>query len=62
MGAFFVRTMFGQLFSSYMYVEKAAEMMFVQKIGMKNVDENDTNLNIIYLLMLNKDSLLHVST
>jgi len=29
---FFVQTSFWQLFSSYMYVEKAAEMMFVQKI------------------------------
>jgi len=31
---FFVRSLFWQLFSSYMYVEKAAEMMFVQKICM----------------------------
>ncbi len=29
---FFVRTLFWQLFFSYMYVEKAAEMTFVQKI------------------------------
>jgi len=28
---FFVRTSFRQLFSSYMYVEKAAEMTFVGK-------------------------------
>jgi len=39
---FFVRTLFWQLFSSYMYVEKAAETTFVQKICMKNVDEIDT--------------------
>jgi len=29
---FFVRTLFWQLFSSYMYLEKAAETMFVPKI------------------------------
>jgi hypothetical protein len=29
---FFVQTLFRQLFSSYTYVEKAAEMTFVQKI------------------------------
>jgi len=29
---FFVRTLFRQLFSSYMYVEKAAKTTFVQKI------------------------------
>ncbi len=29
---FFVRTSFQQLFSSYMYLEKAAKTMFVQKI------------------------------
>ncbi len=29
---FFVQALFRQLFYSYMYVEKAAEMMFVQKI------------------------------
>jgi len=29
---FFVRTPFQQLFCSYMYLEKAAETMFVQKI------------------------------
>jgi len=29
---FFIQTLFRQLFSSYMYLEKAAEMTFVQKI------------------------------
>jgi len=38
---FFVRMFFWQLFSSYMYVEKAAQMMFIQKICTFNVDEND---------------------
>jgi hypothetical protein len=33
--------LFWQLFSSYMYVEKAAETTFIQKICMKNVDEID---------------------
>jgi len=36
-----VRKSFWQLFSSYMYVEKAAETMFVQKNCMFNVDEID---------------------
>ncbi len=39
---FFVRTLFWQLFSSYMYVVKAAKTMFVQKIWTFNVDEIDT--------------------
>jgi hypothetical protein len=33
-GVFFVRKSFLQLFSSYMYVVKAAETTFVQKIRM----------------------------
>ncbi len=32
---------FGSFFSSYMYMEKAAKMTFVQKIIMYNVDEID---------------------
>jgi len=39
MRKFFEQTLFWQLFSSCMYVEKAAETMFVQKICTKNVDE-----------------------
>ena len=39
---FFVRKSFWKLFSSYMYVEKAAEMTFVQKICVNNIDEIDT--------------------
>jgi hypothetical protein len=38
---FFVQRLFRQLFSSYMYVEKAAEMTFVQKICTQNVVEID---------------------
>jgi len=38
---FFVRTLFWQLFSSYIYVVKAAEMMFIRKIRLFNVDEID---------------------
>jgi len=42
MHKFFVQTLFWQLFSSYMYVVKAAaEMTFIQKIPMLNVDEID---------------------
>ncbi len=32
---------FGSFFSSYMYVEKAAKAMFVQKTGASKVDEID---------------------
>ncbi len=39
---FFVPMLFWQLFSSYMYIEKAAEMTFIRKIRMLNVDEIDT--------------------
>jgi len=39
---FFLSTLFWQLFSSYMYVIKAAKMTFVQKICTFNVDEIDT--------------------
>jgi len=42
MHAFFVWTSYQQLFSSYMYVEKAAKTMFVQRICTFNVDEIDT--------------------
>jgi len=35
MGAFFVRMLFWQLFSSYMYVEKAAKMMLYEKFVCK---------------------------
>jgi hypothetical protein len=35
-----------QLFSSYMYIEKAAESTFVQKICTQNVDEIDTWCNL----------------
>jgi hypothetical protein len=38
---FFVPTSFWQLFSSYMYVEKAAKMTFVRKRREFNVDEID---------------------
>ncbi len=38
---FFIRTLFQQLFSSYMYVVKAAKKTFVQKICTFNVDEID---------------------
>ncbi len=38
---FFVRTLFWQLFSSYMSIEKAAKTMCVQKSLEKNVDEID---------------------
>ncbi len=38
----FVRTLFQHLFSSYMYVVKAAKMTFVRKICTFNVDEIDT--------------------
>jgi hypothetical protein len=36
---FFVQTLFRQLFSSYMYVVKAAKTMFVRKMCAYNVDE-----------------------
>ncbi len=39
---FFVQTLYWQLFSSYMYIEKAAELTFVQKICTENIDEIDT--------------------
>jgi len=39
---FFVQTSFRQLFSSYMYVEKAVKTTFVQKRRKFNVDEIDT--------------------
>jgi hypothetical protein len=42
MHAFFVLTMFWQLFSSYMYVVKAAKMTIIRKISTFNVDEIDT--------------------
>ncbi len=38
---FFVWTLFQQIFSSYMYIEKAAETMFVRKICTWNVDDMD---------------------
>jgi len=38
---FFIRTLFWQLFSCYMYIEKAAKTTFVQKINTSNVDEID---------------------
>jgi len=38
---FFVPMSFWQLFSSYMYVEKADKMMFVHKIRTFKVDEID---------------------
>ncbi len=41
--AFFVRMSFRQLFSSYMYIEKAAKMMFVRKRRTFNDDEIDTS-------------------
>ncbi len=41
--AFFVRTLFWQLFSSYIHIEKAAKTTFVHNICMYNVDE------IVYL-------------
>jgi len=43
---FFVRMLFQQLFSSYMYVEKAAKMMFVRKIRANDVDEIDTGCHV----------------
>jgi len=39
---FFVRKLFRQLFSSYMYIEKAATTTFVWKIHANNIDEIDT--------------------
>ncbi len=42
MREFFIRMLLWQLFSSYMYLVKAAEMMFVWKIYTFNVDEIDT--------------------
>jgi len=41
MREFFIRKLFWQLFSSYVYVVKAAETTFVQKICTFNVDEID---------------------
>jgi len=41
MRSYFVRTSFRQLFSSYMYVVKAAETTYVQKIRTLNIDEMD---------------------
>jgi len=38
--------LFQQLFSSYMYVEKAAKMMFVRKIRANDVDEIDTGCHV----------------
>jgi len=38
---FFIRTLFQQLFSSYVYIVKAARTTFVQKICTFNVDEID---------------------
>jgi len=40
---FFVQTLFWQLFSSYMYIVKDAEMTFVQKFWTFNIDEIDTS-------------------
>jgi len=40
-GEVFVHTLFRQLFSSYMYVVKAAKMTLVQKTHAYNVDEID---------------------
>jgi len=42
MREFFIHTLFQQLFSTYMYVVKAAETTFVQKIFTFNVDKFDT--------------------
>jgi len=42
MRKFFVRMSFQQLFSIYVYVVKAAETTFVQKIRTFNIDEIDT--------------------
>jgi len=42
---FFIRTSFWQLFSSYMYVEKAAKTTFIRKICVYKVDEIDTCSN-----------------
>jgi len=39
--------LFWQLFSSYMYVEKAAKMRLVQKICTYNVDEIDGRLYVL---------------
>jgi hypothetical protein len=41
MPAFFLHTLFWQLFSSYMYVEKASKTTVVQKICTSNVEEID---------------------
>jgi len=38
---FSVQALFQQLFSSYMYVEKAAKTTFIRKICTENVDEID---------------------
>ncbi len=39
---YFVLTLCWQLFSCYMYIERAAETTFVQKICKYNIDEIDT--------------------
>ncbi len=44
--------LFRQLFSSYMYVDKAAKMTFLWKIRTQNVDEIDTWAAAIFGLSL----------
>ncbi len=46
---FFVQMLFQQLFSSYMYVVKAAKTTFVRKICVYNVDEIDTCTYVTFL-------------
>ncbi len=41
---FCVQTLFWQLFSSYMYIEKSAKMTYVRKICTLNVDEIDSRI------------------
>jgi len=51
---FFVWKSSRQLFSSYMYIENAAETMFVRKICVHNIDEidtcNDTRAEIVKMM------------
>jgi len=54
MREFFVQTLLWQLFSSYMYVVKAAKTMFVQKIRTFNVDEIDTRKGLFIPKSLKK--------
>jgi len=53
---YFARTLFRQLFSSYMYVEKAAETTFIRKICKLNVDEIDTWKRTLFFAQTEKQT------